>query len=424
MRKPSQRLLLFVLATCCSLLTQVYQSDAQSKDLSIEFALKQSIANPSRVAGELAAIRLASANEKTTPSVFQPDPEVRITQVDRWSGNDEQEYSLRLRTKNPWVLKSERKAHGHRIEMAQEQLEVRKWQIQHQTKYLYFEALYAQKTYDLLKDWQVALQENLKWHESLLESSQQTLPEVLEVRIETNKAIRDARKAQLNYQKALNVLLSWINHSPLPSRSKTIELTTDFSPADSIEGNWDEEKIYKEYSFGHPLPKTFLALESIAQAQVQGADAGHKPWVSFLQAGVSQSSNSWEGDDWRFRVGIEVPIFNQQNKLTDAARAQQDFARSQLEAHLFESRLQIREKIANVEFAARHLKLTESLTRNILDQVSGTLDEDRATPTLSPNTRFRLQRGIHRMNESNLEAQYALQQAIIELEYFQPLETN
>jgi outer membrane protein TolC len=394
---------------------------AQIQELSLSSALQKSTANPVKVAGENAAIRLANANREASPTFFDAQPEIRLTQVDRWSGGNEQEYSLRLKTQNPWILKSEKKAHDHRVQMAKEHLDVRKWQIQHQAKLFYFQALLTQREYDLAKEWQIALQENLKWHESLLESGQQTLSEILEVRIDTNKAIRDTRKAQLIHQKAVNQLLSWINLSPTSKSSETIRLTTGFASEDHNSEKLDATQIYKTYSTKHPLPNSMLQLGNIAQAQVESVDAGHMPWISFLQAGVTQSSNTWEEEDWRFRVGIEVPLFNRQNKLADAAKAQQDFVQSQLEAHLNESRFQIQEKVANVEFATRHLGLTKSLTREIIEQLTANLEEDQQTPTFSPETRFRLQRGLHRMKESLLEAEFALQQAVLELDYFRPL---
>ena len=414
-------------ATCYKILTFLCVgltgpwADAQMQELTLPSALKMSVANPSKVAGELAAIRLANANRKAAPSPLDTEPEIRLSHVDRWTDSNDREYALRLRTQNPWMLKFEKKARDHEIQMAKEQLDVRKCQILHQTKFLYFEALRKQKEFDLAKDWQIALQENLKWHESLLESGQQTLSEVLQVRLDTNTAIRDTRKAKLEYQKASNLLLSWINHSPSSKTAQAIRLTTGFASEEDFSNNLDADQIYRDYSTKHPLPNAMLQQGNIAQAQLEGVEAGHKPWISFLQAGVSQSSNSWEEEDWRFRIGIEVPIFNRQNKLSDAARAQQDLANSQLEAHLFESRFQIQEKVANLESAHRHLGLTKSLTKEIMDQIKGNLEEDEKTPTFSPETRFRLQRGLHRMKESLMEAEYTLQQAVLELDYFRPL---
>ena len=393
---------------------------SQSPTLTWDKALEQSLANSTRTAAESATILLAQAQARTVPSPYHAQPELRLTQNDRWNGNDEQEYALRFRTTNPWILKAQKQTHLQMIQLAETQLETRKWQIRHQTRLLYFEALYRQKVQNLTTQWEAALREHLAWNESLLEVGQQTLPQVLEIRVEANEASRTAQQAKLDHQIATTRLLVWIDQLPEKEDTDYPNLTTPFSTPQADLSLNSAKQLYQHYLRNHPLPNTFAQQKQISQLKILETQEGNKPWVNFVQAGFRHESNSWQGEDWRLRIGIQIPLFKHKNTLRDAALAEQNLSRAQLEAHLLEARLQIAEKLTNLQFRGTHLTETQKLTSGIIEQVEATLhkDADAPAPTLQPGTRYRLKRGLHRIQREFLDAQYAYQTAKLELDYY------
>jgi len=393
---------------------------SQTPTLTLEKALEQSLANSARTAAESASIRLANAQARTVPSPYHAQPELRLTQNDNWDGYDEQEYALRFRTTNPWILKAQKRTHQQLIQLAETQLETRKWQIRHQTQVLYFEALYRQQFQNLTAKWETALKEHLAWNESLLEAGQQTLPQVLEIRVEANTAAREARQAKLDQQIAMTRLLAWIDQLPENAETQLPNLTTSFADPQADLPQSSAKQLFHQYLRHHPLPNALARQKQISQLKILETQEGHKPWINFVQAGFSHDSKSWRGEDWRLRIGIDIPLFDRQNTLQDAAQAEQNLSRAQLEAHLLEARLQISEKLTNLQFRNAHLTETQQLTAEIIQQVKETLQKDAEAPapTLQPDTRYRLKRGLHRIQREYLDAQYAYQTAKLELDYY------
>lgn len=391
--------------------------------LTLGAALQRSLANPVRTSPEVLAIQAATAQLEALPSPLSANPEFRLTHVDRWDDASEHEYALRLRTTNPWLAKAKTRTQGHSVELARTQLASRKHEILHHTKVLYFAALFAQENRKLAEDWKLTTQRHLEWHEKLLEGGHMTLPDVLEVQLGASEAARDAREATLDFQLALNSLLSWIDK--LDTTATRTVLSTPFQEPTENLLSATAETLARQYMEGHPLPKAFEGQNSITGSILDEAEEAKKPWISFLQAGMSRGQNSWEGEDWRLRLGVEIPFFSQKDKEIQVAEARHAHTRAQLNAHLHEASLQIKGKHAGVQHAARHLKQTQGLSEGILKEVLDTLAEDKASDmqTIPPDSKFRLERGVHRIQSAILEAQYAQQEALLGLEYFLPSET-
>jgi outer membrane protein TolC len=215
-------------------------------------------------------------------------------------------------------------------------------------------------------------------------------------------------------------LLAWIDQIPDNAEPQFPNLTTPFSSPQADGPQSSAKQIFQNYLRNHPLPNTFAQQKQIAQLKILETQEGSKPWINFVQAGFSHGSKSWQGEDWRLRIGIEFPLFDRRNTLQDAALAEQNLSRAQLEAHLLEARLQISEKLTNLQFQVAHLNETQNLTTEIIQQVQETLqkDEEAPAPTLQPATRYRLKRGLHRIQSEYLDAQYAYQTTKLELDYF------
>lgn len=400
------------------------QASGDEHALTLEAALQLSLANPIRTSPEVLAIQAASAQLAAVPGPYSINPEFRFTHVDRWDNATEREYSLRLKTTNPWLSAARYHTQGRSVEFAHSQLASREYEILHHTKVLYFEALFAQEKQNLARDWKAASQANLEWHESLLESGHLTLPEVLEVQLGASEAARDAREAASDYQIALNQLLAWIDkfdvHAP-----KTV-LSTPFQDLPGNLLSFPLETLVRQYIEGHPHPKTLEGQSSITGALLKEAEEGHKPWVSFLQAGMSRGQNSWEGEDWRLRIGVEIPVFSQKNKEIKAAHSRHVHTQAQLAAHIYEAQLQISGNRASLRDAARHLQQTQDLAAPVLREVQETLEEDKGSPNalIPPDTKYRLERGAHRISRAILDARYKQQKALLTLVYYLPDESK
>ncbi len=388
--------------------------------LPLKAALELSLAKPVRTSPEALAIEAAIARMEALPGPLTTNPEFRLSQVERWNHTTEREYALRFKTTNPWIYKAKQNTQKHSIELARSQLLAREHEILHQTKILYFQALYAQEKLSLALRWKETSQANLDWNHTLLQSGLTTLPEMLEVQLGASEAARDARDAGLSHQLALSRLLAWIDKFDI--NAPKITLSTKFAdPALGILGKTNQE-LFNNYKLSHPLPRTFSNQNEVAGGLLGEVEEGNKPWVSFVQAGVSRGKNSWEGDDWLFRLGVEIPVFNQVDKESHAANATHAQALAQLNSHLYEAQLQIKGKLADLHLTAGHLGQTRELTGAILNEVQDALKEDQAgpAPTIPPDSRFRLERGVHRIKSAILDAQYAHQEALLSLEYFIP----
>jgi len=141
-------------------------------------------------------------------------------------------------------------------------------------------------------------------------------------------------------------------------------------------------------------------------------------WVNFIQAGYSETSNWWEEEDWRFRAGIHIPLFDLKGKAVEAAKAEQEALAAQVEVARQLVRVKLAEALGNLQDTAKALQEAQDLSDNIAKEVRRTLEEDASAPepTLPPQTRFRLMEGLLRISEAKLTNEYRYQYAVLQLE--------
>ena len=77
-------------------------------------------------------------------------------------------------------------------------------------------------------------------------------------------------------------------------------------------------------------------------------------WFNFIQAGYSENSNWWEDEDWRFRAGINIPIFDLKGRSETAQIAERDKLAAQTELLRQQTRINLAEALANLKSAATH----------------------------------------------------------------------
>ena len=387
---------------------------ANTEPLTVEKAISLALGNPVYAAAGEAGLRAAEARLEAMGLL--PNPELRLTYDDRWTGETGQEYAIRFSPPNPWVVGAQKAEGELGINLARIQLDGLRWSTAIETRTSFYEALHAQKLIGQADQRKTVTQEKKKLYEMLLTNGQTTLPEVLEVRLEYLEAIEQLESARQARQNAMNRLLA---QTGLPTNPKPA-LTGEFEkPMDKIAG-LQLEGLFWKYAVHHPMVSGLKLQADMAGARTEQATARNRIWFNFLQTGFSENSNWWEDKDWRFRAGIHIPIFDLRGKATEVAKAEHGALTAQVEVLRQQVRVDLAEALGNLQDAARALLESTQISDAIAAEVQETLDADTAAPepTLPPQTRFRLKEGLQRISAAKLANAYRYQKAALQMEKF------
>ena len=171
------------------------------------------------------------------------------------------------------------------------------------------------------------LPERKKLYETLLDKGQSTLPDVLEVWLQYLEVDERLESSRRRIENTMNRLLARIGLADESDR----QLAGDFeTPSVEIE-KLQTEELFLKYAVDHPLIGTLQLQADIVGKRANQARARNRLWFNFIQAGYSENSNWWEDEDWRFRTGINIPIFDLQGRSETAQIAERDKLAAQTE---------------------------------------------------------------------------------------------
>jgi hypothetical protein len=380
--------------------------------LTVDKALSLTLGNQINTAAGQAGLRAAEARLEAT-ELF-PNPEVRLTHDERWTGETGKEYAIRISPPNPWAIKA-RKAEGELgINLAKVQLDGLRWITVIDTRKFFYEALHAQKLVHQAMQKSAVAEKKKTLYEMLLANGQVTLPTVLEVRLGFLEAARQLESATQTQKNGMNRLLARIG---LPTNSKPM-LGGEFESPLPMIGELQAETLFNKYSARNPMVSAMKLQAEMAGTRTDQVAANNRLWVNFIQAGYSETSNWWEEEDWRFRAGIHIPLFDLKGKAVEAAKAEQEALAAQVEVARQLVRVKLAEALGNLQDTAKALQEAQDLSDNIAKEVRRTLEEDASAPepTLPPQTRFRLMEGLLRISEAKLTNEYRYQYAVLQLE--------
>lgn len=391
---------------------QGQEKPAKQEPLTEERALSLALGNRINTAAGVAQVRAAEARLKEKGRI--PDPELRLTHEEQWTGETGKEYAIRFNPPNPWVVRAQKAEGGLAINLAHVQLEGMRWTTTLETRRLFHGALHAQATLAHVKNWQAVVEEKKTLYEMLLDRGQVTLPTVLEVRLEFLEASERTKNARRTHENAMNRLLAWtgLPTSPKPAlKGETEALVDQFHGLEA-------ETLFLKFAVNHPVLSAMELQAEMAKTRIDQAAGANRLWFNFLQGGFSESSNWWEDEDWRFRVGIRVPLFDRGGVTVEAAKADHEALAAQVELLRQQVRVNLTATLGNLQDAGRNLQETSTITANIAEEVRKTLAEDKNAPEpmLSPETRFKLRQGLHRIDTATLEARQRYQGAILDME--------
>lgn len=394
--------------------TSIAQQPEDSLDapITLETAMTLALNNP--VLDAAGEANLKAAEARLDAAGLLPSPEFRMTYDDRWTGETGREYAIRLSPPNPWLRKALQDEGELGINFARVQLAGIGWASAIETRKAFYEALHTSKLTALAQLEQQTASKKKSLYETLLSNGQTTLPEVLEVRLEGITVAANLEAAQRNASNAMNRLLARTGLKPQSGQA----LAGDFEVPPPGLNTLDAEGLFLNYAAQHPLLAGLQLQADMAGARAQQTTARNRIWFNFLQAGYSENSNWWEEEDWRFRAGINIPIFDLQGKASRVPKAEQEALAAQVKLLRQQTIVNLTEALANLKVAAHSLQQAGEISDAVAEEVRKTLAEDAAAaePMLPPQTRFRLQEGLQRIQISKLTNAYRYQQAVLALE--------
>lgn len=380
--------------------------------LTMDNALSLALENQVNTAAGRAGLRAAEARLEAT-GLF-PSPELRLTHDERWTGETGKEYAIRISPPNPGVIKALKTEGELGINLAKVQLDGQRWTTVIDTRIFFYEALHAQKLVQHTEKKSEVVAKKKALYEMLLANGQATLPTVLEVRLEFLEIARQLESVMQTKKNGMNRLLA---RTGLPTNSKPTLGGGFESPLPMI-SELQAETLLKKYSDRNPMVSSMKLQAEMAETRTDQVVARNRLWINFIQAGYSETSNWWEEEDWRFRAGIHIPLFDLKGKAVDAAKAEQEALAAQVEVARQLVRVELVEALGNLQDTAQTLQEAKDLSDGIEKEVERTLKEDASAPepTLPPQTRFRLMEGLLRISEAKLSNEYRYQNAVLQLE--------
>ena len=154
MQHPSGIFSLWLLVT--GLISSIHAQDTSplpkldaDQKLTLELALSLALDNP--VLDALAESSLRAAEARLDAIGLLPNPELRMTYDDRWTGETGQEYALRFSPPNPWLNKALRDEGQLGIHLASVQSDGFIWSATLETRKAFFEALHAKRVMILVE---------------------------------------------------------------------------------------------------------------------------------------------------------------------------------------------------------------------------------------------------------------------------------
>ena len=417
MQHPSGIFSLWLLVT--GLISSIHAQDTSplpkldtDQKLTLELALSLALDNP--VLDALAESSLRAAEARLDAIGLLPNPELRMTYDDRWTGETGQEYALRFSPPNPWLNKALRDEGQLGIHLARVQSDGFIWSATFETRKAFFEALHTKRVMILVEREEQTARKKKKLYETLLDKGQATLPDVLEVRLQYLEVDERLESSRRRIENTMNRLLARIGLADKSDR----QLAGDFeTPSLNIE-KLKTEELFLKYAVDHHLIGTIQLQADIVGKRANQARARNRLWFNFIQAGYSENSNWWEDEDWRFRAGINIPIFDLQGRSETAQIAERDKLAAQTEFLRQQTRINLAEALANLKSAAYSLREAKEISNSTAEEVRKALSEDATAPELilPPQTRLRLEEGLHRIETARLANSYRYQQAVLAIE--------
>ena len=261
MQHPSGIFSLWLLVT--GLISSIHAQDTSplpkldvDQSLTLELALSLALDNP--ILDAVAESSLRAAEARLDAIGLLPNPELRMTYDDRWTGETGQEYALRFSPPNPWLNKALRDEGQLGIHLARVQSDGFIWSATFETRKAFFEALHAKRVMILVE-------------REELDKGQATLPDVLEVRLQYLEVDERLESSRRRIENTMNRLLARIGLADKSDR----QLAGDFeTPSLNIE-KLKTEELFLKYAVDHHLIGTLQSGTSSKPTLVQF----HPSWI-------------------------------------------------------------------------------------------------------------------------------------------------